>query len=140
MNKSTRLIITAAAMAGLYAGSLAVRAHAEDQAGTPATKDTSKDKSSCSGKDGCKGKDSCKSKDGCKGTASCKGHNDCKGKGGCKSGDNGCLMCLFTYCVSKLSSVCSVNASTSILVLRIMEPMIRLELMTSSLPRTRSTN
>ena len=53
MNKSTRLIITAAAMAGLYAGSLAIRAHAEDQAGTPATKDAtkdgSKDKSSCSG-------------------------------------------------------------------------------------------
>jgi hypothetical protein len=79
MNKSTRLIITAAAMAGLYAGSLAVRAHAaEDQAGTPAAKDDSKDKSSCKGKDGCKG------------TAACKGHNDCKGKGGCKSGDNGC--------------------------------------------------
>lgn len=78
MNKSTRLIIMAAAMAGLYAGSLAVRAHAQDQAGTPATKDTSKDKSSCSGKDGCKGK------------AACKGHNDCKGKGGCKSSDNGC--------------------------------------------------
>ena len=84
MNKSTRLIITAAAMAGLYAGSLAVRANAaDDKAGTPAVKDTSKDKSSCKGKDGCKGKDSCKGKDGCKGTASCKGHNDCKGKGGC---------------------------------------------------------
>ena len=38
MNKSTRLIITAAAMAGLYAGSLAVRAHAEE-AGTPAAMD-----------------------------------------------------------------------------------------------------
>jgi hypothetical protein len=79
MNKSTRLIITAAAMAGLYAGSLAVRAQAsEGKAGTPAAKDGAKDKSSCGGKDGCKG------------AASCKGHNDCKGKGGCKSGDNGC--------------------------------------------------
>ena len=76
MNKSTRLIITAAAMAGLYAGSLAVRAHAADS-GAPAAKDDTKAKSSCSGKDGCKG------------AASCKGHNDCKGKGGCKSGDNG---------------------------------------------------
>ena len=78
MNKSTRFIITAAAMAGLYAGSLAIRAHAADTAGTPATKDATKDKSSCKGKDGCKG------------AASCKGHNDCAGKGGCKSGDNGC--------------------------------------------------
>ena len=83
MNKSTRLIITAAAMAGLYAGSLAVRAHAAD-AGTPAAKDESKGKSSCSGKDGCKGKDSCKGKD------ACKGHNDCKGKGGCKTADHDC--------------------------------------------------
>jgi len=78
MNKSTRLIITAAAMAGLYAGSLAVRAHAADNAGTPAAKDDSKDKSSCKGKDGCKG------------TASCKGHNDCAGKGGCKTADHDC--------------------------------------------------
>jgi len=78
MNKSTRLIITAAAMAGLYAGSLAVRAHAAD-AGAPAAGDSKdKDKSSCSGKDGCNGK------------ASCKGHNDCKGKGGCKTADHGC--------------------------------------------------
>ncbi len=77
MNKSTRLIITAAAMAGLYAGSLAVRAHAAD-AGAPAAKDDSKDKSSCKGKDGCKG------------SASCKGHNDCKGQGGCKTADHDC--------------------------------------------------
>ena len=89
MNKSTRLIITAAAMAGLYAGSLAVRAHAAD-AGTPAAKDDSKDKSSCKGKDGCKGTDSCKGKNDCKGKGGCKtadhdckGKNDCKGKGGC---------------------------------------------------------
>ena len=78
MNKSTRLIITAAAMAGLYAGSLAVRAHAADASGTPAAKDDSKDKSSCKGKDGCKG------------TASCKGHNDCAGKGNCKTADHDC--------------------------------------------------
>ena len=91
MNKSTRLIITAAAMAGLYAGSLAVRAHAAD-AGTPAAKDETKDKSSCKGKDGCKGAASCKGQNACKGqggckTASheCKGHNDCKGQGGCGS-------------------------------------------------------
>ena len=79
MNKSTRLIITAAAMAGLYAGSLAVRAHAADANGTPAAGD-SKDKD----------KSSCKGKDGCKGAASCKGHNDCSGKGGCKTADHDC--------------------------------------------------
>lgn len=84
MNKSTRLIITAAALAGLYAGSLATRAYAaDDKAGTPAAK-ADKDKASCKGKDGCKAKDSCKAHD------SCKGKNDCKGKGGCGSSDNGC--------------------------------------------------
>lgn len=82
MNKSKRFIVTAAAMAGLYAGSLAVRAHAAE-AGAPA-KDESKKENSCSGKGGCGGKDSCK------GHHDCKGHNDCKGQGGCKSGDNGC--------------------------------------------------
>jgi len=79
MNKNTRLIITAAAIAGLYAGSLASRAFAGDErAGTPAHKEDAKDKASCKGKDGCKG------------TASCKGKNSCKGKGGCGSSDNGC--------------------------------------------------
>ncbi len=79
MNKSTRFIITAAAMAGLYAGSLAIRAHAAD-AGTPAAKDDSKakDKASCKGQNDCKGKGGCKSSDN-----GCKGKNDCKGKGGC---------------------------------------------------------
>jgi hypothetical protein len=79
MNKSTRFIITAAAMAGLYAGSLAVRAHAAD-AGTPSAKDDSKDKdkASCKGQNDCKGKGGCKSSDN-----GCKGKNSCKGKGGC---------------------------------------------------------
>ena len=36
MNKSTRLIITAAAMAGLYAGALAAKTYAADQAGQTA--------------------------------------------------------------------------------------------------------
>ena len=66
-------------MAGLYAGSLAVRAHAAD-AGAPAAKDDSKDKdkASCKGQNDCKGKGGCKSAD-----HDCKGKNDCKGKGGC---------------------------------------------------------
>jgi len=79
MTKSTRTIIAAAALAGLYAGALAVKASASlAQAGAVAT---------LHGDD--KGKDSCKGKDGCK-AHDCKGKNECKGKGGCKSGDNGC--------------------------------------------------
>ena len=83
MNKSTRTIIMAAAIAGLYAGALALKASASvTNAGTAAVHDD-KSKDSCKGKDGCKGKDSCKAHD-------CKGQNGCKGKGGCQSGDNGC--------------------------------------------------
>lgn len=79
MNKSTRLIITAAAITGLYAGSLASKAFAADEkAGTSAPKDDSKDKSSCKGKNDCKGKGGCGSSDN-----GCKGKNSCKGKGGC---------------------------------------------------------
>lgn len=78
MKKSTRLIITAAAITGLYAGSLASKAFADDTAGKPAAKEDGKDKSSCKGKDGCKA------------AHDCKGKNDCKGKGGCGSSDNGC--------------------------------------------------
>ena len=83
MNKSTRLIITAAAIAGLYSGALVTRSYAADvKAGTPATKD-SKDtaKHDCKGKNGCKGQGGCKTSD-----AGCKGKNTCKGKGGCKTG------------------------------------------------------
>ena len=79
MNKSTRLLITAAAITGLYAGSLTSRAFAhDDKAGTSAAKDDSKDKSSCKGKNDCKGKGGCGSSDN-----GCKGKNSCKGKGGC---------------------------------------------------------
>lgn len=84
MKKSTRLIVTAAALAGLYAGSLASKAYAaDDKAGTPAAKD-SKDKSSCKGKNDCKGKGGCGSSDN-----GCKGKNSCKGKGGCGAGAMG---------------------------------------------------
>ena len=76
MNKSTRLIITAAAMAGLYAGGLAVKASAADAGTTAPAGDASKD--SCKGKNDCKGKGNCKTADN-----TCKGKNSCKGKGGC---------------------------------------------------------
>jgi hypothetical protein len=79
MNKSTRFIVTAAAMAGLYAGSMAVRAFADDTAGSG---DASKDAS----KHDCKGQNSCKGTGGCKsGDNGCKGQNSCKGKGGCNT-------------------------------------------------------
>ena len=84
MNKSTRLIITAAAVAGLYAGSLATRAFAADEkAGQAAPKDD-KAKASC-GAHGCAGKNGCAGKGGCKtGDKGCAGKNSCSGKGGCK--------------------------------------------------------
>jgi len=83
MNKSTRLIITAAAMAGLYAGALVVKASADD-AGKPATSADSGDKS----KDSCKGKNDCKGKGGCGSSDNgCKGKNSCKGHGGCSTAD-----------------------------------------------------
>jgi hypothetical protein len=79
MNKSTRLIVTAAALAGLYAGSMATRAYAAGQAGSnTATPDP--------GKHDCKGQNSCKGTGGCKASDNgCKGQNSCKGKGGCNT-------------------------------------------------------
>lgn len=81
MNKSSKTIITAAAIAGLYLGALAAKSYAAD-AGTTAPA-TEKAKDSCKGKDGCGGKKDGKAHD-------CKGKNECKGKGGCGSSDNGC--------------------------------------------------
>jgi hypothetical protein len=82
MNKSTRLFVTAAAIAGLYAGSTASRAFAQDT-GTP---DPSKSASKDAGKHDCKGQNSCKGQGGCKaGDNGCKGQNSCKGKGGCST-------------------------------------------------------
>jgi hypothetical protein len=79
MKKSTRFIVTAAALAGLYAGSLATRAFADTAAGSG---DTSND----AGKHDCKGKNSCKGQGGCKsGDNGCAGKNSCSGKGGCNT-------------------------------------------------------
>jgi len=90
MNKSTRLLITAAAVAGLYSGSLATRMFAADQksdkAGQTAPKDDKAKAScgahSCAGKNGCAGKGGCKTSD-----KGCKGKNSCSGKGGCAVAD-----------------------------------------------------
>jgi hypothetical protein len=81
MNKSTRLMITAAAVAGLYAGTLATRAAAaENKAGTSDTAKADKGKHDCKGKNACKGEGGCKAGDN-----GCKGKNTCKGKGGCST-------------------------------------------------------
>jgi len=70
-------MITAAAMAGLYAGAFAARTYAADsQAGT------SDQTKSDAGKHSCKGQNSCKGQGGCKaGDNGCKGQNSCKGQG-----------------------------------------------------------
>ena len=83
MNKSTRLLITAAALAGLYSGALAVKTYgATDKAGTAASKEGTKEdpraKHDCKGKNACKGFGGCKTSD-----MGCKGKNTCAGKGGC---------------------------------------------------------
>lgn len=70
----------AAAIAGLYAGSFAVKAVAEEAGKTAPAGEKSKD-NNCSGRQGCNAKG--KAHD-------CAGKNECKGHGGCKSGDNGC--------------------------------------------------
>lgn len=82
MNKTTRLMITAAALAGLYTGSLATRAFAatDQKAGTADTAKQDPNKHECKGKNACKGHGGCASSDN-----GCKGKNSCKGKGGCNS-------------------------------------------------------
>jgi hypothetical protein len=82
MNKSTRLIVTAAAVAGLYAGSTASRAYASGVAGNSNSmlKDASAGTHACKGQNSCKGQGGCKSSDN-----GCKGQNSCKGKGGCNT-------------------------------------------------------
>jgi hypothetical protein len=80
MKKSTRLIITAAAITGLYAGAFASPTMATELAGTAAASDDGKSKHDCKGKNDCKGKGGCSSSDN-----GCKGKNSCKGKGGCAS-------------------------------------------------------
>ncbi len=80
MNKSTK-IIACAAMAGLYMGALAVKAHGSvTNAGTMIVKADDKGKHDCKGKNDCKGTGGCKSSDN-----GCKGKNSCKGKGGCST-------------------------------------------------------
>lgn len=82
MNKATRLLVTTAALAGLYAGALSTPTYAADE---KAGKSDSMKKDAKS-EHGCKGQNSCKGTGGC-GTSDngCKGKNSCKGKGGCSA-------------------------------------------------------
>jgi hypothetical protein len=71
MIKPPKVVIAGAAVAGLLAGSMAVRTYA---ASTSAKAGTSLQTVA----------------DDEKGKHSCKGKNECKGQGGCKSGDSSC--------------------------------------------------
>ena len=59
MNKSTRFIVTAAALAGLYAGSMATRAYADTTAGSGDQSNNNAGKHDCKGQNSCKGKGGC---------------------------------------------------------------------------------
>ena len=82
---TTKTLIAGAAVAGLMAGSLPVRAYAAgapSQAGVSLQTLAEKE----AGTHACKGKNACKGQGGCKTSdAGCKGKNSCKGKGGCAS-------------------------------------------------------
>ena len=95
MTSKTKLMIAAAAMSGLLAGS-ASRSFAAPAAPSAensvvskkAAKDAGKldDQAGekAKGKHDCKGKNECKGQGGCKSSdQGCKGKNTCKGKGGC---------------------------------------------------------
>jgi hypothetical protein len=81
--KSTKMILAAAAMTGLLAGSAARASAATRPIGSSHT--TVKKMASDSAKAGVR-----LAAEQEKGKHDCKGKNDCKGQGGCKSGDNGC--------------------------------------------------
>ena len=80
---TTKALIAGAAVAGLMAGSLPVRAYAANTSTLPGVSlQTMAEKEK--GAHACKGQNACKGQGGCKsGDAGCKGKNSCKGKGGC---------------------------------------------------------
>jgi len=87
MNKSTKMIFACAAVAGLYSGALAVKAHASVNPGAMIVKGSFGPASCNSQQPSCKGQNACKGQGNCSsGNNGCKGKNDCKGNGGCKGG------------------------------------------------------
>jgi hypothetical protein len=88
MTKTTKALITGAAVAGLLAGSgAAVKASTVLTSAKASFSAMSQDKPDTTKKPekhACKGQNSCKGNGGCKaGDNGCKGKNSCKGKGGC---------------------------------------------------------
>jgi len=88
MTKTTKALITGAAVAGLLAGSApALRASTvltNAKASFSALSQDKQDSTKKPEKHACKGQNSCKGNGGCKsGDNGCKGKNSCKGKGGC---------------------------------------------------------
>jgi hypothetical protein len=91
MKKSTRTIITTAAIAGLLGGVAVNQGLARDDSGTNTGAKTAPGKVAakkvpkvhdCSGQNDCKGIGGCKTD-----AHACKFKNDCKGKGGCSIAD-----------------------------------------------------
>jgi hypothetical protein len=88
MTKSSKFLITGAAVAGLLAGTGAsVQASnllSGSKASAAAQEPEKKSDKKVKEKHACKGQNSCKGKGGCKSSDNgCKGKNSCKGKGGC---------------------------------------------------------
>ena len=88
MTKTTKALITSAAIAGLLAGTgAAVQASTvltNAKASFSLQDKDKKDDATAKEKHDCKGQNSCKGKGGCKSSDNgCKGKNSCKGKGGC---------------------------------------------------------
>jgi len=84
MIRPSKAVIAGAAVAGLLAGSFAVRAYAASTTSTKAGVSLQTMADAEKGKHGCKGQNECKGQGGCKtGDNGCKGKNSCKGKGGC---------------------------------------------------------
>jgi hypothetical protein len=92
MKKSTRTILTSAAIAGLLGGVAVNQGFARDAGSTNTTTNTAPGKVAplkkvpkvhdCSGQNDCKGIGGCKTE-----AHACKFKNDCKGKGGCSITD-----------------------------------------------------
>ncbi|MGB8465142.1 MAG: hypothetical protein WCE49_09380 [Terrimicrobiaceae bacterium] len=81
---TTKTLIAGAAVAGLMAGSLPVRAYAASSPSQAGVSIQTLAEKESPGTHACKGKNSCKGQGGCKTSdAGCKGKNSCKGKGGC---------------------------------------------------------
>ncbi len=81
--KPSKALIAGAAIAGLLAGSSAVRTYAASTSSSTGVSlqtmdDAQKAKHACKGQNECKGQGGCKTVNN-----DCKGKNSCKGKGGC---------------------------------------------------------